>query len=489
MKPVVDSLFYHARNSPDKVALIVGNQHVTYREMADHTIAVAKYFTSLGVKKASPVILSADASSAFIYGYFACHLLSAICVPVDPKCSEVKLNYIAKKVEPNAVFTSKGSKVEGVYSGHVSELLNYLTIENNKTNYLIPTGDCIADVLFTSGTTGDAKGVILTHGAISIAANHINRFIGNSYDDREVMPLPLSHSFGLGRLRCNVVTGATIILVPGFTNPALLYCAIEQCKATGLASVPAGFAILLSMNPERIRRYANQLKYIEIGSAPMPMEHKKFLMKALPKTRICMHYGLTEASRSVFIEFHQDKEHLSSVGQPAHGVEIRIEDEQGSECNNGEPGRILIKGGHCTVGYWNNIVQTKKNLINGWLVTGDVGYIDSSGYLHLLAREDDIINIGGMKVSPAEVEEQIATHPSICDCVCVGIPDPRGISGQAIKAFLVKSAKINEFPSEKEIDNILRGVIEPYKIPVSYEWVEEIPKTESGKIKRRDMLK
>jgi long-chain acyl-CoA synthetase len=488
MTTVVEALLQHANSSPNKTALIVEGEHLSYRELAGRVLAVADFFSTIGVGAGKPVVLSADASAAFVYGYFACHLLGAICVPVDPQCSEGRLNYIVTKVGACSVFTEKGSRFEGIYCGKVSELLNFNETSIKEDKYHLPAMGQIADVIFTSGTTGDAKGVVLTHKAVSTAAKQINQFIGNGSDDTEIMPLPLSHSFGLGRLRCNMVMGATIILVPGFTNPALIYRALEEYSATGLASVPAGFSILLSVDAGRLAQYAEQLNYIEIGSSPMPIEHKKQLMELLPRTRICMHYGLTEASRSTFIEFHTDKDHLLSIGKPSPRVEINIMDDKGATCLANESGRIVVKGEHCMAGYWKNEDLTQKILANGWLITGDFGYKDSDGYVYLQSRETDMINVGGRKVSPVEIEELLNAHPLIADCACVGIPDPRGITGMAVKAFVIVSNASTEKLTPVRLASFLRGKIEPYKMPVAYQWIEKIPKTESGKIKRKELL-
>src|SRR5438093_1298245 len=159
------------------------------------------------------------------------------------------------------------------------------------------------------------------------AARNINDFIGNTADDREAHVLPLSHSFGLGRLRCQMLAGGTLVMTGGLVPPTQVIGAMGRWQATGLAFVPAGWSFLWKLCGEQFGEFAAQLRYIEIGSAPMPIEEKRRLMELFPKTRICMHYGLTEASRSAFIEFHSSKERLHSIGRSSPNVRIRIVDE------------------------------------------------------------------------------------------------------------------------------------------------------------------
>lgn len=487
MSTVVSCLFKHAKSTPLKAGLIVGTHEITYRELADRVYSVAAYLASLGIKDGDRVVLSASTDPAFVYAYFATHLLGGVCVPLDPNASHKRLGYVVDKTDAKVILLSKNTLFPGRICQPLHTLHDRTEIAPRKVDIALDH-ERIADILFTSGTTDDAKGVVLSHGAIRAAADHINQFIGNTSEDKEVMPLPLSHSFGLGRLRCNVVKGATIILVPGLTNPGLVYTAIETYKATGLSSVPAGFAVLLSTGSTRLATYRNQLRYIEIGSSTMPVETKRRLMGFLPNTRICMHYGLTEASRSAFIEFHRDMHKLDSVGKPSPGVSIQIVDDGNAKCAAGEKGKILVKGQHCMTAYWQDETRTNDVIKDGWLATGDFGYMDTDGYLYLEARESDIINVGGRKVSPVEIETLLQEHPAVAQCACVGIPDPRGISGKAVKAFMTPVSDCKVFPKPVELAKLLRGKIEPYKMPVAYEWVDNIPKTESGKIKRSALL-
>jgi long-chain acyl-CoA synthetase len=291
-------------------------------------------------------------------------------------------------------------------------------------------------------------------------------------------------------LRCNLLAGGVVILVEGLTFPGQIFQGIERWNATGLASVPAGFGLLLRLSKNRLGRYADQLRYIEIGSAPMPLEHKRMLMELLPQTRICMHYGLTEASRAAFIEFHESVNKLESIGKAAPNVEIKI---VGEDLDNELPplaqGRILVRGEMVMHGYWDDPKQQQEVLHGAWLYTGDYGYRDADGYLYLVAREKELINIGGRKVAPSSIEDVLLGHSSVCGCACIGIPDPKGITGEAVKAFLVLESDCANPPDDAELIGFLRGKLEPYMVPVEFCWVKSIPMTFSGKIQRSMLVK
>ena len=191
--------------------------------------------------------------------------------------------------------------------------------------------DDLAMLLYTSGTTGRPKGVMLSHGAIIAAARNINAFVGNAPGDREVAPLPLSHSFGLGRLRCQVLAGGALLLVDGFAMPGRLFNMMERYEAAGLSSVPAGFEVILRTTGNRLADFAERLRWIEIGSAAMPMPRKQQLMRLLPKTRLCMHYGLTEASPVTHGNPLYGDSRIGTVGIPWPDTEAKIVDvETGS---------------------------------------------------------------------------------------------------------------------------------------------------------------
>ena len=482
MTSLVSLLHDRGRDEPDRLAIAAEGTALTWRELSARVRGAATRLAALGVAPGDRVILAASSTPAFVCGYFAVHHLGAIALPVDPRIPSGRLTDIAERTRPRAVFLAREVDVGGREVRDVEELGDAASTPHPGDPVLRSPEDA-ADVLFTSGTTGRPKGVILSHRAIAAAARNINAFVGNGRDDREVVPLPLSHSFGLGRLRCQVLAGGALVLVDGFTAAGRLFGAMEEHRATGFSFVPAGLAVLLQTTRDRLGDFADTLRWVEIGSASMPAEHRDRLMRLLPRTRLCMHYGLTEASRSAFVEFHAAGEHRDSLGRPTPGIEIRIVDDHGAPRGPGERGKLVVRGDTLMSGYWEDPELTASTFLDDWLVTGDVGTCDAEGWLRLEGREKDMINVGGREVSPLEIERILEELPAVAECACVGIPDPQGITGHAVKAYLVAADGASPL-APKELAKHLRGRIEPYKLPAAFVWIDSIPKTGNGKVQR-----
>ena len=469
-------IFEHAQTMPRKTALIQGTVEVSYEQLWKEIEMAASWFCH-HAERGDRVIVSASKSIEFVYAYFGAHLAGMICVPIDPETNETRLQRIIDVAKPSLI---------------VGELRNHgdhqvipfeecrQELENSKININeFPKENDVADLLFTTGTTGLPKGVTLTFANHMAAAENINTFIGNTADDVEMLALPISHSFGLGRLRCILAKGATLVMLGSFASMKKFFGEMERCHVTGFGMVPASWSYILKMSGEKIGQYAGQLKYIEIGSAFMPLENKQKLMNLLPKTHICMHYGLTEASRSAFISFHDDIVHLMSAGKASPNTDIAVFSEQGERLKANEDGEICVKGGHVCSDYWGMPKEVfEKDFFDGYFRTGDWGHIDEDGYIYLVSRKKEIINVGGKKVSPIEVEEHLNEIEGIDESACVGVHDD--VLGEVVKAFCVCSREVDF----EEVKKILFKKIETYKIPAFFEVIQELPKTQNGKLQR-----
>lgn len=428
----------NAQRMPEKVALICKDTVVSYGELWERCCEEARRLQdNTSFYKGKRVILAAAGNAEFVYQYFGTHLAGGICVPIDPDTKAARRENIATTV-------------------------------NEDLRLKIEELDGIADIMFTTGTTGAPKGVVLTHENIAASARNINAYIGNDADDVELLALPVSHSFGLGRLRCVLSKGGIIVLLGTFANVKRFFAALDEYHVTGFGMVPASWAYLKMMSRDKIRNYAEQLKYIEIGSSFMSTEDKKMLMDWLPNTRICMHYGLTEASRSAFMEFHEYAENLSSIGKAAPNVDIRIID-----------GEICVKGEHVTRSYWNESPERIAQDFHGeYFRTGDSGWMDENGHIYIKGRIKEMINVGGEKVSPMEVEDVLNMIPQIKESACCAMPDK--VMGEVVEAFIVEKEPI----TDAEIMEIIKPQLENYKWPKKIVRIAEMPKTSSGKIQR-----
>lgn len=474
---ILQCIFANAKTRGEKTALKKDGQSISYATLALHIQQAAASIQQLGVKRGDCILLSGENSPAFVCAYFATHLCGAISVVVDGHSSALRLSFICSQTKPRIVLGALPIK----------EAVDYDRLKpDNEHSACIPTDgmrlDDVCDILFTTGTTGTPKGVCLSHRSELRAAEHIAQYMQCRDDDIELLALPLCHSFGLGRLRLMLSLGATVVLTDGFANVKKLFNVIEQEHVTGLAMVPAAWNYLYKTSGERIAAFQHQLRYIEIGSAPMPTSHKLLLCQLLPHTRLCMHYGLTEASRSTFLEFHSDNKHLDSIGRSAPGTKTVCLDENGKPLADNEEGEICVSGEHVMKHYLNE-QDNRKAWHGSYFRTGDWGYRSDDGFFYLIGRGKEIINVGGKKLAPEEVEEAIMALGQFSDCACIGVPDPKGVLGCVVKCFAVAKEGIPH-PTIGELHRALQGQLESYKIPALLEFSDRIPYTTSGKKQR-----
>lgn len=474
--PILQAVYQGAIDYPDKVAFIVNDSRLTYRELLMKSQQAATILSEFNIKANDRIVLSAHKDIEFVYLYLGAQIIGVTNVIVDAESNDERLRYIELKTQPKYCFGYSSSQFP---SKQFDELDFNVAIPYSGDSDSALTRDSIAEILFTTGTTGNPKGVCLSYANIFGSADNINGFIGNGHDDIEIIGLPICHSFGLGRIRCNLLKGATVVILGNFANVRAFFSAIEKYHATGFGVVPAAWAYIRKIGGTRIAKYAQQIKYIEIGSAAMPVATKKEMLELFPDTRICMHYGLTEASRNCFIEFH-DTEHIESIGKPVcDKVDVKTFNEDGTLSAVGEKGELCVKGNMVLNCYLEE--QDNRNAFFGeYFRTGDCGYIAPDGYLYLLGREKELINVGGKKVSPMEVEDAICSL-GVGDCVCIPMKDPDGIMGERVKCYILKGSTTLSFD---EISQHLTGKLEFYKLPLVYEWIDKIPQTSSGKKQR-----
>ena len=476
MKTIEEQILDNVSLTPDKVALIAGETEVTYSHLWDYCLkAAATLTTKYGLRKGDRVILSAAGNIEFAYVYFGVHMAGGICVPIDPDTNKTRFDYIMKSTTPVCVM--------GTLHNVKQETIQFADVIRGdmKAEYCAPDMSQVADILFTTGTTGAPKGVALSYANLSAAARNINTFIGNDKDDVELLALPVSHSFGLGRMRCSLSMGATVVMLGTFANVKKFFGEMKRCRVTMFAMVPASWGFIKKMSGKYVGKFADQLKFIEIGSSFMPVEEKQLLMELLPDTRICMHYGSTEASRSAFMEFHTCKDNLLTAGHASPNCEIKIFSPEGQPLPLGEEGEVCVKGEHVTCSYWNETPERfASDFYDGYFRTGDCATMDADGNIYLKSRIKEMINVGGKKVAPMEVEDILNTIPGVKESACIGIPDPGVVLGEVVKAFVVADESL----TDEEIMEQLRPLLEVYKLPVAIERINEIPKTSSGKIQR-----
>jgi long-chain acyl-CoA synthetase len=314
------------------------------------------------------------------------------------------------------------------------------------------------------------------------ASQNIALFMGMHSGLREYITVPLTHSFGLGRARTLLGLGGTMLASEGPFSPQKMAQVVAERQVNALSAVPAGITMAMDSAERSLAPLVRQIRLIELGSAHMPVSQKERLLQFFPHARICMHYGLTEASRSTFLDFDADRLRLSSVGKASPNVQVEIRDPDGQPLPVGKSGEVVVRGAHVTPGYIGDPELSARVVSARGIRTGDLGWMDEQGYLHLSGRLDDQINVGGIKVSPSELEEPLrAAYPDLELCV-VGVPDPQMLLGEV--PVVVYSRRPGSELDLARARASLAGHLDPRKLPLRVVAVDAIPKTQNGKIQR-----
>lgn len=450
MKLLSDIVLTGAERFADREAVSDPDRQLTYGELGDVCLRVAGWLTEKGVHPGDRVMIVLPNGIEFLAAHFGVLCAGAVSVPCDPGAPAKTLDHIREHCSPAVVFTNET----------IAEALSSRRSSTEKPEHQ-PSD--LAAILYTTGTTGTPKGVALTHDNTMTTLRNIGEFIGYTKDDREVVTLPLSHSFGLGHVYSNLMHGGAVHVENGMTRVGRILRKIAEWGATGFPGTPLGFKLLMdNFGPVFAQRCAG-LRFMVVNSAPLTPDEAARLQEHLPGCDIMVYYGLTEASRSTFISLtRMGPDYYSSVGRPMPGVDLKLSPS----------GEILIGGPTVTGGYWSDPALTSQKIENGFLHTGDIGRIDEAGHLFITGRLDEMINIGGFKVTPIEVEAALESHPAI-DEACV-------FGDDAVEAAIVSKSGFDE----SELVQHLAGQVEPYKVPARFHAVDSIPRTNTGKPKR-----
>jgi long-chain acyl-CoA synthetase len=480
-----------AEKQPEKPALIYNDQLISYEEVWRKVLNFSEwiYQNSDPLEKIAIVL---ENRPEVVYALYGITMAGRICVPLDADLHERNLEYIVNDCQIRTLI-SFDKYVKRLDKDITDRFEHIIIVDSSISNYDFSnykglaaniessdvTPDTTSFILYTTGTTGPQKGVELSHYNLLEATRNINEFMQMNDEIVESLPMRLSHSFGFARLRSIISNGGTAILENGFLRPERVIYNIKKYNSNALSSVPAGFAILLDYYYKYFDEIGPHLKWIEIGSSFMKPDHKELLMGCCKNAKICMHYGLTEASRASFIEFNSSRNMLHTVGRPSPNVQVKIIGDS-SDDNYGE---ICVKGEMVAKGYLNKYEQSSKIFINGWLKTGDIGRIDNEGYIHLLGRKKEMINVGGLKVAPGEVETVLMSFDGIHEAAVIGVKS-NDINNEKIVAFIMSEPKIL-------IDDIFEYCtkeLESYKLPKEIKFVDQLPKTGSGKIQKQILV-
>ena len=473
---IIDFLKNNVEKYSTKIAIIDDESNITFEKLYAE---VQKFSTSISFLNEKDVIsLVSDNSIPFVISYLGIINAGKLVHLIPPEISENNLLNQLETSNSGAIICSKSNKksfLENISIKIPIYEIHEILSNKEKISDIKKTSN-FAYLIYTSGTTSEPKGVAVSHAMIDFTTKNIVDVLGYSTTDIDLLPLPLHHSFGLGCIHTSLYVGSTVVLLKNPSDLGFMLEALKKFKVTTFAAIPATLTKLLKFDRKMLYDYFSSIRLIITNSTAIPKNTVQNFKQILVKGNLATYYGLTEASRSTFMIFDENNSRDESVGKTAPKVKIKIVNDDQNELNLGE---IWIKGDNVIKNYWKNS-EADKNLIDGWLQTGDIGYFDEEKYLFLKGRNDDIINIGGEKVTPLEIEDSIKEILGVDDVAAFGIKHE--VFGQTIKLNVVK---VKDFDLDKSqiLSHCIKN-LEKYKIPSKIDFVEKIPKTDYGKVNR-----
>ena len=484
-------------------------------EIAREATQLAVGLRNLGIEKGDRVIVMMINCPEVIIAYQAIARAGAIIIPVLPLLKGPEVRYIAENSAAKAIITSpillpllRNALADVPTMKHIISTGTEGEERNSSQTYtvhaykdVVTSGAAFADhyledleevslvpddpavILYTSGTTGYPKGVLLSHR--NVVSNATSGRGSATIDEdtptvheTHLAILPLAHAYGLVASNVGYLNGVVAVLHPRFDTTAVL-SAIERYRINAFAGVPAMFVALL-YTPDADKFDTSSLQYCVSGSAPLPLA----ILEDFEKKYHCQireGYGLSEASAVLTGHGLDMVRKAGSVGVPIAGVELRIVDANDNPLPVGEIGEVIARGPNIMQGYYNMPEETASALRNGWLHTGDMGRFDEDGYLYIVERKKDLIIRGGFNIYPRDIEEVLNRHPAVIESAVVGIPSER--MGEEVKAFVVTRTDVDA----ETLKAFCRESLANYKTPSEIEFVSSLPRNAVGKIDKKEL--
>jgi len=505
-----DYLIESARRLPEKIALVCQQQRLSYAELDARSNALAYALVRRGVERGDRVVVFADNTVETVVSFWATLKANAVIAIVNPLMKADKLTYLLNDCRAVALITD--GHLTPIFadaaakSPHLKTVIISGTFDESRTRDLpgvVAWGDALASesrgapparrcididlaaIVYTSGSTGDPKGVMLTHRNMLTAATSITSYLENVEDDVILSVLPMSFDYSLYQMIMAFRMGARLVLERSFTYPAQVLKVLVDEGVTGFPGVPTIFAMLAEM--KTLAQYDfSKIRYVTNTAAALPVKHITMLSDLFPKAAIYSMYGLTECKRCTYLPPKYIKDKPTSVGIAIPNTELWIVGEDDRKLGPNEVGQLVIRGATVMKGYWDKPEATAKKLRPGpvpgefVLYTGDYARMDEDGFLYFVGRMDDIIKSRGEKVAPKEVENALVNIPGVKESAVIGVPD--AILGQAVKAYVVLEKGVSM--SDKDIVRECQRRLENFMVPKHVVFVDDLPKTTTGKIKK-----
>jgi len=502
-----DVIYRNALLYPGQEAFVYGDTRITFSEFNTRVNKLIHALQAMGVKKGEVIgILSwncleyADVYGAAMKGGF-------IASPFNPRLREDELEYIINYSEANTIFVGPELlEVGNSLRPRLPKVKNFISFEGSAPS-MIAHHDLLAShsgqepdvqvdeddpvcIIYTSGTTGVPRGALYTQRRFIEDSKTLVIDMGLQPGHKRVLITPLFHVAGNTHFRSSLYIGGCNIILK-FFDPAATLQIIQNERATHMDLVPTHLVAMLNL-PDLNKYDISSMKFLWYGASPMPLEVLKKGMKVFGPI-FAQGYGQSESGpaishlskedHNVLDRPEKEQKKLVSAGRPDIGVQVRIVDDEGNDVKPGEVGEIIVWSKHIMVEYWHKPDDTRTNIVNGWLHTGDMGYYDEEGYIYIVDRRKDMIISGGENVYPREVEEILYRHPAVLEAAVIGVPDPYWIE----KVHAVVVTKKGASTTAEELIAFCKERIAGYKAPKSVEFVDSLPKNPAGKILKREL--
>lgn len=480
-----------AGGEADRPAIVFGRQVVTYAELRAAIRRCQAVLRFKGIHHGDRVGLFAQNGPFFVAAYLGVIRGGACAVPFPVDCAERTFERIVSSTGMKTILVCNRFQAtlqpwaDRLGIELVGESETTPETEHDLAPAAVDAAHDLAAIMFTSGSTGDAKGVMVTHHNILINTQDILGFTGIGPDDRVMTVLPFYYCYGASLLHTHLMAGGSLVINNRFLFPEKVLDEIEETHCTGLAGVPATYQILL-----RKTRFADRtfptLRWLQQAGGKLPNPYLEELRQAHPQVRLLVMYGQTEATaRLSYLPPERLGDKLGSIGRGLPHVRLDVLRPDGMPVQPGsdDVGEIVASGKSIAMGYWDDPEETSRYFRNGKLYTGDMARVDADGFIFLVERARDFIKSMGYRVGPKEVEEVLAAMPEVVESAVVGVPDE--LWGEAVKAFIVTVR-----PGQVTADDI-RGFclkrLPNYKIPQQVEFLSALPKLGNGKVDKQSL--
>lgn len=506
MKNIGEIIISAASKFPSKTAIIFGQKKISFLELHLFTDRLAQGLKESGVLKGERVALLLDNSPHFIICYFAVVKLGAIVVPINYMFKTEEVSYILSDCQASTLITSFSYLDMAIkIKEGLGSLKNILATSKEKKE-IFSIYECIYDhskqfkpgkieesdiaaILYTSGTTGHPKGAMLSHGNLISNVSACKEAIKATRKDKVICILPLFHSFAATVcMLLPLYAGASVVVMKSARPFKRTIRAITRNKITVFVGIPSLYNILNEIRLPKllnsfIIRFILPVRVCISGAAALPVPTWEKFQRRF-RVPLLEGYGLTEASPVVSLNPNKGINKGGSVGVPLKGVEVSIVNDKNEALGIERVGEILVKGPNVMQGYFNSPQITKETIKGGWLYTGDLGKKDRDGYIYIVGRKKDMVNVRGLNVYPREIEDLLYQHPKVKEAAVIGVSDYH--KGEVPKGFVVLKDGVTA--TERELVLYLKEHLANYKIPRHFEFRQSLPKNTTGKILKRVLI-